>query len=140
MSTVDENATDARMAIAANEIDQLRAELEQVTKERDEARDKWDGTINEIWTSDLQGKIAGLTKERDDARAELESRQRWIPVSERLPHPNPYVCRLVFLKEVNGFRAEQKVAEYLPKGRWALPEYEHELVTHWMSLPEAPKL
>jgi hypothetical protein len=108
------------------EIDQLRADLERVTKERDEARDKWDGTINEIWTSDLQGKIAGLTKERDEAKAahsrtdcELDGvkadlikcqKERYIEKSRSEAHYENYLQMLRKIEqmgdELNASRAE----------------------------------
>ena len=63
-------------------------------------------------------------------------KQEWISVEDRLPEP--YKTVLVFCR--NGFNTFQSVSEMLDENgnRWSavcgIP------VTHWMPLPEAPKM
>ena len=53
----------------AEAIAELRADLERATKERDELKAKWDETVNEIWTSELQSQIHTARAQRDRAMA-----------------------------------------------------------------------
>lgn len=75
----------------------------------------------------------------------LWERQRWVPVTERLPETENFV-----LAVVNGKPAENitlvdsiEIASFMRDEGWCLdmyPEWEDPKVTHWMPLPPAPEV
>ena len=70
----------------------------------------------------------------DDLRkriAELEEKQRWIPVSERLPEE--------FTPVLTIGKDELPITAVVDRGHW-YSSFEYSLnVTHWMTLPEPPE-
>mgnify|MGYP001178342202 FL=1 len=63
--------------------------------------------------------------------AELEAKQRWIPVSERLPEEFTLVLTIG--------KDNLPVAAVVDRGHW-YSSFEYSLnVTHWMPLPEPPE-
>ena len=71
--------------------------------------------------------------------AELEEKQRWIPVSERLPEDGETVFVIIhdgFERFENGNEVARLT--YLGNGNWWSWESERYVVTHWMPLPESP--
>ena len=74
-----------------------------------------------------------MTDEHNRA-ARLAWDHRWIPVTERLPKDGAEV--LAFNR--TGFA----YVDYRADGKWkinSMVDEEHEIVTHWMPLPEPPK-
>lgn len=66
----------------------------------------------------------------------LESAQRWVPVSERLPEKKGYYMTAV----IDGFDGSRSVEKFRYFGdgeffAWS----ERYTVTHWMPLPSAPE-
>jgi hypothetical protein len=84
-----------------------------------------------------------IIEEEVDA-ADVEPRQRWIPVTERLPEEGNIVMAYQpipsWMKSGNGWI---RIAVYTGKGEWREEaEYHNRMtlpVTHWMPLPEPPK-
>ena len=67
--------------------------------------------------------------------AELESAQRWIPVSERMPDNWESVLTIDISKNTR----DAVTAFYNPKtSRWSTHSAGDLWVTHWMPLPESP--
>ncbi len=63
--------------------------------------------------------------------AELEAKQRWIPVSERLPEE--------FTPVLTIGKDELPITAVVDRGHW-YSSFEYSLnVTHWMPLPEPPE-
>ena len=82
--------------------------------------------------------IAGLRKELRDATAriaELEEKQRWIPVSERMPDDWESVLTIDISKSTQ----DVVTAFYNPEMSLWSTHFSYDLwVTHWMPLPELP--
>ena len=68
--------------------------------------------------------------------AELKDKQRWIPVTERLPERRQFVLVTDCLNKYIAYTADttDDVCFYSQKGGWLLDS-----ITHWMELPEPPK-
>ena len=72
--------------------------------------------------------------------AELEARQRWIPVSERLPEEGTPV--LVHFNELNDViiaHHDSFHPSWETGGDWNYMDEEYNWATHWMPLPEPPE-
>jgi hypothetical protein len=69
-----------------------------------------------------------------NARLDAEERQRWIPVTERLPEYNKQV--LIY---AGFFQPYTEVAYYCGEWRFAYDDTEVPVVYYWMPLPEPPK-
>jgi len=89
-----------------------------------------------------------VVKELIEARkriAELEARNRWIPVSERLPDPETYVLAvrnnnevvrdMAFINDENCWVTDCGFLEGDLFG-----DSDGNVVTHWMPLPDAPEV
>lgn len=77
--------------------------------------------------------------------ADVEPVRRWIPVSERLPDLIPCSAGTAYSEAVNVWTTGRKVMVGVWDGTdWIVPfdfwEAWGEEVTHWMSLPEPPKM
>ena len=91
----------------------------------------------------LDGCERGFTPELEQLQkriAELESKQRWIPVSERLPEVGKYV----FLFMVSKTYGVGIGTGYVPKDKkyqWVVTQMPipYDEITHWMPLPELPE-
>ena len=68
---------------------------------------------------------------------ELEEKQRWIPVTERLPKPNKLV--LCWWESGDCEREHYGFATFQSHGVWYVSNEGMPKVTHWMPLPEPPK-
>lgn len=69
--------------------------------------------------------------------AELEEKQRWIPVSERLPKENAPVLVLTVL---GGMFVDFIHGKSVVTGNPDFYELDVEDVTHWMPLPKLPEV
>lgn len=69
--------------------------------------------------------------------AELRERQKWIPVTERLPEGSVKEC-IVFVPHIP--RNIVCLGRYLGSGGWVIDGWylTSEAVAYWMPLPEAP--
>lgn len=79
------------------------------------------------------------------AAADVEPVRRWIPVSERLPELIPCSAGTAYSEAVNVWTTGQKVMVGVWDGiDWIAPfdfwEAWDDDVTHWMPLPEPPKM
>ena len=81
---------------------------------------------------DLREENANLT-----ARiAELEEKQRWIPVSERLPEDTERMLTIVY----DAFEDTTAISilQHYGDGDWFSWDSGRYVVTHWMPMPEPP--
>jgi hypothetical protein len=85
---------------------------------------------------DLREENANLT-----ARiAELEEKQRWIPVSERLPRDGEYVLA-AFTDTILTATYHRQWTGFVGLDDWLDIEGRHSgTPTHWMPLPEPPEV
>ena len=69
--------------------------------------------------------------------AELEEKQRWIPVSERLPEDKKHYMAVV----INCFNGSREIyrLRYYGDGNWFSWASESNAVTHWKEEPELPE-
>lgn len=75
----------------------------------------------------------GYKKGKEDSVADLESKSKWIPVTERLPDEDTRV--LVWL--VDGANKYTRMdTDRRHNSKWVRWE---KYVTHWMPLPEPPE-
>jgi len=75
--------------------------------------------------------LAEYIEKLESRIAELEAKQRWIPVSERLPEE--------FTPVLTIGKDELPITAVVDRGHW-YSSFEHSLnVTHWMPLPEPPE-
>lgn len=88
--------------------------------------------------------VPGLRKEIED----LKSKNRWIPVTERLPDLVPCVAGTAYSEAVNVLTSERKILTAIWDGTDFIAdaefwEAEGEKITHWtpvlLPLPEPPK-
>ena len=75
----------------------------------------------------------------------LRERQRWIPVTERLPETEDFVLAVVNGKPTENIALVDsiEIASFMRGEGWFLdmyPEWEDPKVTHWMPLPPAPEV
>jgi hypothetical protein len=109
------NAAESRVAKLEGKIDQLTAH--DATERQD---DKSSNNVATPIDVALRKRIA-----------KLEEKQRWIPVSERLPEDMRNVLGLS--------RNAQLVVSYIDEYKmWYAPGADMLRVTHWMPLPEPP--
>ena len=80
----------------------------------------------------------GRAAELLDRIAELEEKQRWIPVSERLPVDKKHYMTIV----MNCFDGSRDVyrLRYYGEGDWFSWTSESNVVTHWKEEPELPEV
>lgn len=91
--------------------------------------------------------IEKLTDRCTEEIAVLQERQRWIPVTERLPEANEFeeaggMSKVVLgiAKNDSGFSLFNPcLCVYLSDGRWIF-RGKPVTVTHWMPLPEPPEV
>ncbi len=85
---------------------------------------------------DLFNAISEIVKLRKRI-AELEEKQRWIPVSERLPEAKGHYMTVV----VDGFDDSRSVdtLRYFGDGDW-FTWSDWYVVTHWKEKPELPEV
>lgn len=77
--------------------------------------------------------------------AVLRERQRWFPVTERLPETEDFVLAVVNGKPTESITLVDsiEIASFMRDEGWFLgmyPEWEDPKVTHWMPLPPAPEV
>lgn len=77
--------------------------------------------------------------------AVLRERQRWIPVTERLPETDELVLAIVSGRPSFQLRLENAIelASFWRDDGWVLeefPEWEDPQVSHWMPLPAEPEV
>jgi len=70
--------------------------------------------------------------------AELEEKQRWIPVSERLPVDKKHYMTIV-MDCLDGSRDVYRL-RYRGDGNWLSWESEFQVITHWKEEPELPEV
>lgn len=124
LSGNDDCVTDA-LREAADLIEHLTADVEDLRKELE-----WKDKVIAL----AQRKQAEAEAERDA----LREKQRWIPVTERLPERDVQVL---------GWYKDNPFSQYRPEvvawnGNGWVFVYAHRYVTnvtHWMPLPEAPE-
>ena len=116
-----------------NLLDKAAEAIERLTAENAELR-------KEIEWKDMV--IALAQRKQTEAEAErdaLREKQRWIPVTERLPERDV---------QVHGWYKDNPFSQYRPEvvawnGNGWVFVYAHRYVTnvtHWMPLPEAPEV
>ena len=68
--------------------------------------------------------------------AELEEKQRWIPVGERLPEDTERMLTIVY----DAFEDTTAISilQHYGDGDWFSWDSGRYVVTHWMPLPESP--
>lgn len=69
--------------------------------------------------------------------AELEAKQRWIPVSERLPEVEVNVLAAVY--DASNSSVSMQILKHHGEGKWFFWDTCYYVVTHWMPLPEPPE-
>lgn len=120
---------DARyIALACNAVPGLVEEVERLREQRATA----------LGLGDLERQALDVVRsERDRLRArvaELEARERWVPVGERLPEHGDRV-RFWFPARRDGGLEPGEVTETMP---WGL-DYWRSKPSHWRPLPEPPE-
>ena len=121
----DQNCVDVMHKCAADLIERLTAENAELRKEIE-----WKDMVIAL----AQRKQAEAEAERDA----LREKQRWIPVTERLPERDVQVL---------GWYKDNPFSQYRPEvvawnGNGWVFVYAHRYVTnvtHWMPLPKAPE-
>ena len=83
--------------------------------------------------------VSELTIENEKLKAriaELEEKQRWIPVSERLPEDTERMLTIVY----DAFEDTTAISilQHYGDGDWFSWDSGRYVVTHWMPLPESP--
>ena len=72
--------------------------------------------------------------------AELEARQRWIPVSERLPEDGaPVLVHFNVLNDVIVAYHDSFHPSWETGGDWNYVDEKYDWATHWMPLPKPPE-
>ena len=84
--------------------------------------------------------VSELTIENEKLKAriaELEEKQRWIPVSERLPEDTERMLTIVY----DAFEDTTAISilQHYGDGDWFSWDSGRYVVTHWMPLPEPPQ-
>lgn len=88
--------------------------------------------------ADLIEKLTARCARYAEEIAVAQERQRWIPVTERLPE-DPVQKVLIFVPHPHGNIVD--VGRYLGADGWVLEGWylTQSSVTHWMPLPEGPE-
>jgi len=114
--------------------DDLRKRIAELEAENDRLQGAWfkDETI--CPDGSLKPKVSTLLSRI----AELEEKQRWIPVSERLPEDKKHYMTVV----MNCFDGSRDVyrLRYYGNGDWFSWSSESNVVTHWKEEPELPEV
>ena len=96
--------------------------------------------------ADLIEKLTDRCARYAEEIAVLQARQKWIPVTERLPEGSDDVLAVVFGRPMQNIEliGALHIAAYCgDDAGWYVPEYpdwDAPRVTHWMPLPEAPEV
>ena len=110
------------------------ARIAELEADNDRLQDAWfkDETI--CPDGSLKPKVSTLLSRI----AELEEKQRWIPVSERLPEDKKHYMTVV----MNCFDGSRDVyrLRYYGNGDWFSWSSESNVVTHWKEEPELPEV
>lgn len=97
--------------------------------------------------AELIEKLTGRCARYAEEIAVLQEREKWVPVTERLPEVEEFEERggmskvvLGIVKNDSGFPPPNPCfCVYLSDGRWML-RGEPVTVTHWMPLPDGPEV
>lgn len=96
------------------------------------------GAEDTLWwqAADAIEELICEVADEHNARLDAEERQRWIPVTERLPEEAGYYIT-VFSKGEVGQNLYMTFADR--SGKWYQNSEDTGKVTHWMPLPTPPK-
>lgn len=105
--------------------------MDELIKRLREAPNDWYDADLHYEAADAIEQLICEVADEHNARLDAEERQRWIPVTERLPEKNGSYLVFVYgeVTEMNCWH-----------GKWhRLGDDYTKAVTHWMPLPEPPK-